>query len=409
MKILTVHNAHYIVGGACRSFIETNRLLMAHGHDVIPFSRASEKNINSKYSSYFLSDIEKNPYLIKSLKRWARTFYSLEAKKAIERLIRDYPPDLAHLHNIKGGISPSILTVLKRRNIPVVQTLHDYKLFCPVHSFYSRGKICEKCKFHRYYNCLLNSCSPYSNSFFKSAVHMSAMYFHEFILNYEKQIDHFITPSNFMKSKAIEYGIDKKKLTYIANFIDLGKYEPCYEFDDYIIYFGRISGEKGVNILIKAMKDIPLDLLILGGGPKYQECIQWARQIGLTNVKFLGLKSGNELKELVQRAMFSVLPSRWYENGPFVIYESFALGTPVLGANIGGIPEFIDEGENGWLFESNDVDALHSKILYAIKSKDRIKLMSRNARKTVEERYSAEGYYKKLMNVYNTILPGLKR
>ncbi len=405
MRILSVHNYHYIGGGADRTFLQTNELLRERGHQVIPFSVADGRNIPSEYSSYFLSDIESSNFLVKSLKRVERTFYSLEARRKLAQLIDDHPSDIAHLHNIYGRISPSILDVLNARGIPVVQTLHDYKLICPVHSLLSReGRVCEDCQPTRYYKCFLNNCSPYSFSLLKSGLHALEMYFHHFMLSYQERIDRFIAPSLFLRSKMSQFGVDEEKIIHIPIFVRIDEFTPIYQAENYIAFFGMVSHLKGLDILIEAMKDVPhTPLLVIGSGPQLHDCMRQAERLALDNVRFLGFKRGEELRRLVARAMFSVLPSRWYENNPAAVLESFASATPVIASNTGGIPELIENGRDGLLCEPNSVKDLHNKIVYLLKHKGQVGEMGRRARWKVEEYYNAETYYEKLMAVYREL------
>ena len=231
MKILNVHNRYYISGGADCSYINTTELLKRKGHSVILFSVNTKNNIETEYAKYFLSDIENVNIFKKSMKRLSRTFYSLEAKRKIQALINDYSPDIAHLHNIYGRISSSILDVLKKDGRPTVQTLRDYKLICPVHTMFSKGMICEKCKFTRYYKCLFNNCSPFANSLLKSTIHMLEAYLNKYILHHEDKVDCFISPSRFLKEKMIEFGLPEEKIVHIPNFIYTDEYKPNFDFD----------------------------------------------------------------------------------------------------------------------------------------------------------------------------------
>jgi len=407
MRVLTIHNCHYIKGGACYIYIMTNELLKRNGHEVIPFSVNSINNIETVYAKYFLSDIENVNIFKKTMKRLSRTLYSFEAKKKIQRLINECSPDIAHLHNIYGRISLSILDVLRREGIPVIQTLHDYKLICPVFSLLSKGNICEDCKFTRYYNCLLKNCSPYTNSLLKSAIHMLEAYLNKYILHYEDKVDCFISPSRFLKEKMIEFGLPQEKIVHIPNFIHIDKYKPNFDFDNYLVCFGRLSHEKGIDILIKAMQGISgIDLLIVGDGPDYKNYIKLVENMEIKNITFLGYRSGDDLHELVRNAMFSVIPSMWYENNPISVIESFALGTPVIGTDIGGIPELIDEREDGLLCEPGSVEDLREKIIHLINNKRIIKKMGKNAREKAEKKYSSIIYYERIKNFYNEIITG---
>ncbi len=412
MRILSVHNAHYFAGGDAASFIRTNRLLEERGHQVIPFSVLREQNIPTAYDQYFAVDFDTLDPLRASLKRLEGAFFSPEARRKIDRLLDAHPVDIAHLHSVYGWISYSILGVLERRGIPVVQTMHDYKLICPVHSLQSRnGEVCERCRGARYYQCVLRNCSPYSHPLLKSIVHCLEMYFNHFVLHHPDRIARFIAPSEFMERKVVEFGIAADKVTVIPNFLDVEAYTPGFDHEEYYVYVGRLSAEKNLEGLIKAAQTIPdAHLLLIGDGPEMSHLRRLAAEIKATNVHFTGYKSGPQLHDLMRKAICLVLPSTCYENAPFVILEAFALGTPVIGSRLGGIPELIAESQDGLLCEPNDVDDLREKIarLLANRHNGSLEDMGRCGREKVEKRYNAKLYYERLTTLYREVLASRK-
>jgi len=203
-----------------------------------------------------------------------------------------------------------------------------------------------------------------------------------------------------MLNKVREMGF-KKKIVYLPNFVDIEEFKPQYEWEeDSIVYMGRLSYEKGVVTLIDAVKGIPIKLKIIGDGPLRETLISKAEGENIDNVEFLGYKTSNELKKLVKKSMFTVLPSECYENSPRVVLESFALGKPVIGARIGGIPELVMDEETGLTFEAGDRKDLKEKIMFLINSPNRIIEMGKNARKFAVEKFNSDRYYSKLMQIY---------
>ncbi len=408
MRILSAHNAHYLAGGDAASFIRTNRLLEERGHQVILFSVLRDQNIPTAYDRYFLTDFDTVAPLRAAFKRLEGTFFSLEARRKMDRLLEAHPVDIAHLHNVYGRISYSILGVLESRGIPLVQTMHDYKLICAVHALSSRnGEVCERCKGARYYQCVLGKCSPYSHPLLKSIVHCLEMYFTQFVLHHPERIARFIAPSEFMKRKVVEFGTAADKVEVIPNFLDVEAYTPGFEHEDYYVYLGRLSEEKGLDILIKAAQTVPdAKLLLIGDGPEMGRLRRLAAEIKAPNVHFLGYQAGPQLHELVRKALCLVLPSTCYENAPFVILEAFALGTPVIGSRMGGIPELIDERQDGLLCAPNDVDDLREKMVYLLERRHTglIEDMGRYGRAKVERRYNAALYYERLISLYREVL-----
>ena len=410
MKVLMCNSFHYLRGGSERCYLDLASLLEDHGHQVIPFSTEHEKNLPTKYSEYFLSQTdfpsllgEKNGFTAK-LKVAERVLYSREAIRKIELLIEDVKPDIAHLHNIAHHISPSILTAIKKAGIPIVMTLHDYKLLCPNTSFLSKGKVCEKCRTHRYYNVILRRCKQDSLS--ASFLAGMEMYFHRLMRIYERHVDVFIAPSEFLADKLLEFGI-KNAIVHLPNFIFLQDFEACYQPDEYIVYFGRLSKEKGVRTLLEAMEFVDTcSLYIAGTGPDERILWEFAKEKNLSNVTFLGHLSKEELIPLIQKARFSLFPSEWYENYPLTIVESFACGTPVIGSDIGAIPGLIKDGWNGLLFQPSDVYKLAEKINYLFNNPDNAIEMGRKGRQQVENVNNPENHYQQTVEIYGQILNG---
>jgi len=241
-----------------------------------------------------------------------------------------------------------------------------------------------------------------------SLVSCAELYIHNLLNLWSDKVDYFITPSQFMKHKLIEFGFDGRKIVHIPNFIYVDDYIPNYDFKNYLIYFGRLSHEKGILTMIKAFEILNskgVQLLIVGDGPLREQLEAEAKVRGLENIKFLGYLAKDRLLSALRGAMASILPSEWYENGPMSVMESFAMGKPVIGARIGGITEMIENGINGYLFEPGNPEDLAQKIgLLLSKNEKDIVEMGMLARKNVEEKYNAELHYHKLMRLYDKVL-----
>lgn len=407
MKILMCNSFYYVRGGADRHFLELSEQLTSHGHEVIPFSMQDERNLPSAYSDYFLSHIDfptamRTPGVQPKLKAVARVVYSREAQTRIKRLIADTKPDIAHIHGIAHETSPSILPTIKAAGMPVVQTLHDYKLLCPNTNLAVQGQICERCKGHNYYNVIRYRCKR--DSLAASMLAGVEMYTHKWMQIYEKNIDLFISPSKFLQAKVREYGIPNP-VTHLPYFVDLENFQPVDEADNYFLYSGRLVGVKGVNTLMKAMRYVQSSQLYLAGGGELADSLQrYAQQENLTNVKFLGYLGTEALIPMIQRAAFLVVPSEWYENYPLTILEAFACGTPVIGANTGGIPEQVVDGVTGLLFEPGNVRDLAEKIQYLIDNPALALEMGRNARRQVEAQNDPEKHYQQLIQIYQELI-----
>lgn len=407
MKILMCNSFYYMRGGAERCYLSLMDLLENNGHEVIPFSMDHEQNPPSPYSDYFYSYIDFPTELSKSgirpkLRVAERVLYSREAKANIQRLIKDTKPDIAHVHGIAHETSPSILAALKEAGVPTVQTLHDYKLICPNSSFISNGEICERCKGRRYFNAVRHRCKRGSLS--ASMLSAAELYFHKYGQMYEGNVDIFITPSEFLKHKLIEHGV-QNPIIQLPNFIDIDSFQPHSEPEDYFVFYGRLVAIKGVHTLLKAMQAVNHShLYIAGNGESEAELRAFATENDLDNVTFLGHLSADRLVPLIQRAAFTVVPSEWYENYSMTVIESLACGTPVIGARIGGIPEQIIDGWNGLLFEPGDEHELANKINKLLNSPELVSEMGRHARQRVEEINSPAYHYKHTLAIYERLL-----
>jgi len=406
MRILMANKFYRVVGGSERYMFDLAGLLETHGHQVFPFAMKHPENVSTPYARHFVSQVDFNhPSFRYNLRYGARiigkSIYSLESRRKIRALIREVDPDLAHVHLISHQISPSILVELKKQGVPVVQTLHEYKLICPNYRLYDerRGAICEDCRDRRYRRAFLRKCLKDSRS--ASLLGSLAMFFHKKTGIYEKNVNLFIAPSRFLRDKVIEFGIDEGQVEYLPNFVQVERFTPCYDFEEYFVYAGRLSAEKGLFTLLEAMKKLKgIRLRLVGRGPLEPALRKYVSENRLDNVEFSGFLTGEELISMMARAMFVVLPSEWYENCPMVLLEAFALGKPGLGSNLGGIPDLIEDGRNGLLFKAGDSSDLAEKINHLLRNPNLVRSFSRESRKKAEDAYNAEVHYRKLMAVY---------
>ncbi len=357
MKILQVNKYNYIRGGAEKYFIEISRELRELGHQVAIFSMKHPKNNSSEFDKYFVSRISFNEggFRDKFLSPF-RILFSFEARRKFKRLVKDFKPDVIHIHNIYHQISPSILRVARKRKIPVIMHLHDYKLVCPNYQLLAHNEICYRCLGGKYYNCLKQKC--FKDSFWKSFLATIEMYFHHRILKvYEKNISLFIAPSQFMKDTVVKFGWPENKVKVLYNFSEKLNNDLIDEIGDYGLYFGRLSKEKGIDVLLSALSlaNNKMKLKIIGSGPEENNLKKMVTDLNLDKqVKFLGPKFANDLFLEVKRAKVVFLPSIWLENMPLTLLESLMLQKVVIAAKTGGLPELVKDGETGFLFNRAD-------------------------------------------------------
>jgi glycosyltransferase involved in cell wall biosynthesis len=409
MKILQINKYYYLKSGSERYMFNLSSLLESHGHQIIPFAMKHEKNVPTKYARYFVEDIDYDKVIRESIFKRVyagiKSIYSYEARKKLSKLIAKENPEIAHVHKISNTLTPSILYALKKKGVPTVQTLHDYRLVCPNYDMYNPNlfQVCEACRGHKYSNALRAKCQKSSYLVgFNIAIES---YLYHLLGTYDRTIDLFISPSNFLMKKMIEFGIDEEKIVCIPHFVRCDQYVPSYNNSDYILYFGRIEKHKGVKTLIEAVQRIrDMRLYVVGEGSFRGELERYAKKHGMKNVSFFGYVSEKQLINLVRNCLFTVVPSEWYEPFGFTILESFALGKPVIGADIGAIPDLIKSGYTGTLFRPGDVKDLVEKLDYLLNNKNLISEMGKNARETVEKEYSADFHYERVMEAYEQAL-----
>ena len=403
MRILVGNKYFYRRAGAELVALDTAELLRSHGHEISYFSMVHPQNLPSDFLPYFVSNVDyEQADLLQAATAAGRLLYSFEARSKIERLVQDHRPDVAHLHNIYHQLSPSVLHGLKKYGIPIVLTLHDYKIVCASYSMVVGGKICEACKNGRYYQCFLKSCVKRSRM--KSLLNTMEMYLHHSVLDIYGLVDVFISPSKFLKDKVAEMGF-KGRVVHIPNCVRAEGFVPRYGSDGNVIcYIGRLAETKGIETLIRAVKGLDVELRIIGAGPNRDALEACVKSEGMQNVVFTGYMTGAPLEEEIRRSMFTVIPSEWYENNPRSVIEAFALGKPVVGARIGGIPELVRDGETGYTFTAFSAEDLREKIVRLANDPAAIERMGRNARRFVEEELNAEVHYQRLMDVYRSVM-----
>ncbi len=398
MRVLMINKFLYPNGGSETYIFKLGDYLKKKGHEVQYFGMEHEGRCVGNAVNAYTSDMDfHGGSKLSKLTYPVKTIYSSEARKKIRLVLDDFQPDVVHLNNFNYQLTPSmILEIVKWRKkagkkCKIIFTAHDYQLVCPNHMLNNPNshKNCEKCLGGHYMNCIKGKCIHGSTA--KSVIGALEAYFWKYAGTY-RYIDTMICCSQFMKDKMDSNPLFSKKTIALHNFIDQVEWKDTKK-KDYVLYFGRFSEEKGMKTLIQVCKELPdIQFIFAGTGPLEEEINQ------IPNIKNVGFQTGEELEKLIREARFSVYPSEWYENCPFSVMESQMYGTPVLGANIGGIPELIKVGESGELFESGNVEDLRNKIYELWNNFDKMATYSENCKNiqfdTIDE------YYKKLISIY---------
>jgi glycosyltransferase involved in cell wall biosynthesis len=405
-RLLAINNYFYRRGGAEAVFLDHIDLFERAGWQVAPFAMQAEQNLPSEWSDYFVSEIEfgQQPGLLTKLNHAGKIIYSHEAQRKVGALVERFRPHLAHAHNVYHHLSPAIFQTLKAHGVPTVMTAHDLKIACPAYKMLSHGAVCEKCKSGNITQVLLNRCA-------KDSVALSGLLLLESAVHrafglYRKYLDRIVVPSQFYRTKLIEWGWPAEQLVYVPNFVnpDLLTGHSVDE-GDYYLFAGRLAPEKGIARLIEAAALTGLRLVVAGSGPDEAMLKQLAaeRQAPVT---FVGHVSGETLRNLIGGAKALVLPSEWYENAPVSILEAYGLGRPVIGAEIGGIPELIRPEETGLTAPSGNAAGLAQTLArMEAMGPSRRATMGALGREWVRADFSAVAYRNRMLDLYGQLVP----
>ncbi|HKI84742.1 MAG TPA: glycosyltransferase [Candidatus Krumholzibacteria bacterium] len=391
MKILIVNKFYDLRGGTERVMFDLRDGLAARGHELIPFSMQDERNEASEWSRFFVPSRDYDaPGLGTKLRQARLTIYDSQARRCLENLLDELRPDLAHLHNIYHQLSPSILQPLRRRGIPVVMTLHDFKLACPSYTLFRDGKPCQKCvKLKLPFWCAVHCCSRGSRA--ESIILSIESSVHRMQRVYEQGVDRFICPSRTMAEVMRKRGIPAAKLTVIPNAPrEIGQAANWSERSEEpsVLCAGRLSREKGVDVLVEAARKTPgIRIRIAGDGPLAESLRERAR--GLPWVQFLGRLSSEELRSERARAWLCAVPSICTENAPLTVLESYASGRGALVSDRGGLKELVDE-TTGSRIEAGNPEAWHAALAAMVQQEEIWEARGKAARRRLERDYSFE-------------------
>jgi len=398
--LLSVNNYHYPRGGAEVVFFRHNDLLAESGWTVVPFCMRHPQNRPSGWDEHFVEEIEhgQDYSLGQKLRKGLKSVYSFEARAKVQELIGRVSPDVCHAHNVYHHITPSVLGAVKQRGVPLVMTLHDLKLACPAYSMLSRGKVCERCRDGGLFHVALQRCVK--GSLPMSLLVMAESYLHRLLKSYVGNVDCFVVPSRFYLRKLAEWGFEGEQFVYVPNFVDACGIRPAPDPGRRFVYFGRLSIEKGVETLIAAAARADVGVDLIGTGPDLDRLRRLAAALG-ADARFLGFLSGEALDAAIRDARAVAVPSEWYENAPLTVLEAYALGKPVIASRIGGLPELVEHGETGWLFEAGAADEL-TALLRDVRGApdDEIRAAGERGRDRVTTEFSPRRYLDRIGDLY---------
>lgn len=402
MRILLVNSFYYRRGGDSAHVLDLERLLTGRGHDVAVLSMHHPKNAVSPWSRYWVPRVEfrgadSTPAVVAAL----RSVHSREAAKALAHIAADFAPDVVHVHAVHHHLSTSVVAEAKKRGFPVVWTLHEYRTVCPATNLLRRGRICEECAGGRFWHGLLYRCK--SESAVKSAAAVLESYWSRW-RGVHALVDCYISPSDFLAQTVMRMGLPARRIEVLPNFCELPESLPSARRRRGVAYVGRLSPEKGVDVLLRACAAAGVDSLeVVGDGPAAGALKAHAHAAGMP-VSFAGWLDKAAVWETISRAQVLCVPSVWYENCPIVALEAMALGTPVLATDLGGLPELLDHGRAGILTPPGDAAVLASALRRVLAMSDAdVGSLTSAARQRVATRHAPASFVAALERIYESL------
>lgn len=389
MKILMVHNTYQEAGGEDVVFESEKRLLERNGHTVIPYVRSNTEL--------------KNASLLDRINVVPRMVWSSKARGELATILEAERPDIVHIHNTFVVISPSIYTACLERDVPVVQTMHNFRLLCPAGNFYRDGMICRECAEQNLLQSVRHGCYRDSRGATAAVALMLAL--HRALDTWRRSVTRFIALTEFAKREFVAAGFPEERFAVKPNFIDPDPGERA-GVGEYAVFIGRLTENKGLGVLLKAWQRLPAQypLHIVGEGSSRPALETEARQLQLSKITFRGRMSHDAVIEMVKGARFLIVPSTLYEGLPMCMVESFACGTPVLCSRLGALPEIVEHGVNGLHFNPGDAEDLARTVAWSWNHSLKLVQMGRAARAKYETSYTAQQNYSLLMEIYEQAL-----
>jgi glycosyltransferase involved in cell wall biosynthesis len=387
MKIVLVHNAYQQPGGEDVVFQSERDMLRAAGQEVLEYRR--------------FNDEIRNYSLVRRISLMGRTVWASDSYRDMTALLRQNKPDIVHVHNAFPLISPSIFWACRNENVPVIQTLHNYRLLCPGGNFYRAGKPCEDCITGKFWQGAVHGC--YRNSRAESAAVALMLTVHHAKKTWTRMVDRFVVLTAFSRARYVEAGFPEHLIRVKPNFVepDPGKRTGAGK---YALFVGRLDLEKGLPTLLKAWLQMPQSrVLRIAGDGCYRPELEAFTKV-YDNVEFMGWLPHHRVAETMKDARFLVFSSEWYENLPLAIIEAFACGLPVIASNLGAMKELVEHGRTGLLFRPCDVGDLARTMALAWEQPEYMSRLGDQARAEYEAHYTAAANYRQLMDIYQEVI-----
>jgi glycosyltransferase involved in cell wall biosynthesis len=406
MRILQVNKFWFAKGGVESYLAGVIGELRRRGHAVAEFGMAHPANQPTEYAGFFapfvaLESGGRGLSLRQKLETSARILYEPRVSDRVQAVCAEFQPDQAHVHLFERQLTPAAIRGLRKAGVGIVQTFHDYGFVCANYTLMKgmTTPCAMECMTHGYQQAVRYRCVKGSRS--ASALAAFELFLRRSVFRYQDGVDTFISPSAYLRRLLIAGGLAERKVVHLPNFVRCADYQPCYEPGEYVLFVGRLSFEKGLWTLLAAAAELPrLAFRIVGTGPEEEGLRRAAAERRLDNVTFDGQRTPEELREIYRGALCVVLPSEWPENAPMVIYEAFAAGKPVVGTEMGGIPELVRHGEDGLVVAASDASALAAALTRLASSPRQVAEMGERAREKAERGYDLPRHVDRLLEIY---------
>ena len=384
-NVLMAHNYYQVPGGEDTVFHNEVRMLEKNGHKVTKYTRHNNEIKGGVFSK---------------LRLGIDTIFSFKTYKEVKKIIDENDIDVVHVHNTLPLISPSIYYAARAKKVPVVQTIHNFRLLCSAATFTRNSEICEDCVSKGLGQSLKHRC--YRDSLVQTVIMYVMLKLHRIIGTYDKI--NYITLTEFNKQKLLNLVKDESKIYVKSNFVEKREASKRY-LEDYFVYIGRLDDLKGINFLVEAWKDIDknINLYVIGTGPEVQNLKEFILENKMNNVKLLGFMERKDAFKIIEKSRAIIVPSKWYEGFPMTIVESFSLGVPVIGSKLGNIESIVDDGKNGLLFSINNKESLNEVINKIFYDRELNVSLCKNAYKVFKNKYTDEENYKSIEKIYNSL------
>jgi len=410
MRILYCNKYDYPFSGTEAYLFDLIERMDQRGHETALFTMDHGSATAFKGRAYRIPPLNfKDPTasFFRKVRMAAHALYSRSARRAMRKCIADFLPDLAHIRGIYHHLSPSVLWELKRRHIPVLYHLNDFKILCPAYNLVARGEACQACRQGAFYHVVTERC--YNGPRTSAMVLAAEAYLHKWLRTYDRCVDLFLAPSEFVRSRLVESGISAERVDVLSHFQERPPDDQLVNDEGYLLYFGRLSAEKGVEELLHSLVRVPhIPVVIAGDGPERERLQSLARSLNLNRILFTGMVSGERLRKLIAGCSFSLFPSHAFETLGKSILESYAYARPVVATDLGSRREFVEHGVTGLLYSPGDRDQLAHSISFLFDRPDLIEKMGANGRARVKTSHDPDQHIEKLISIYSRLASSRK-